>query len=242
MLSNSNAQVLSHFSSATSEVIEVDATQLVTVLYVPYSRDLSVSEHCSSVLSKRELERAERFSTEFENRHYKQRRAFRRYCAITAIDTSQTLQSMVFEQTENGRPFVHDSPDVWFSFSSCRSGFIGAWSSTHAIGVDLEQPADKVEAIDLARQFFSVQEAKIVEAANNHDRLGLFYTLWTLKEAALKSIGQGLPFGLEVFKFALDPHLQIIDAPAEFGGTENFDALMIKRQPLCAAIVFRKLC
>ena len=52
---------------------------------------------------------------------------------------------------------------------------------------------------------FSDAEAKTVESAGDQARLRTFFQLWCLKEAALKSIGEGLPFGLDAFEFELSP-------------------------------------
>jgi 4'-phosphopantetheinyl transferase len=130
-------------------------------------------------------------------------------------------------------------PDTWFSFSSCHSGFLGAWSSTHAIGVDVEDRTRDLQALELARRFFMDAETQRVEGAGGTARVRTFLQFWILKEAALKSIGQGLAFGLDAFEFALAPRLQVVGAPAEYGGPARFDPHMIDGIDGCAALVIR---
>src|SRR4029077_12171256 len=132
-------------------------------------------------------------------------------------------------------------PNVWFSFSSCRFGFLGAWSSTHQIGIDLEDQTKNLEAVELAQEFFSQAELKAVKAVGGLARLRTFYQLWSLKEAALKSIGEGLPFGLDAFEFELGPNLRVADAPPDYGRPERFDAQIIQGTDICAALVIRSV-
>jgi len=132
-------------------------------------------------------------------------------------------------------------PNVWFSFSSCRFGFLGAWSSTHRIGVDLEDQTRNLEAAELAQQFFLQAEVKAVKAVGGLARLRTFCQLWNLKEAALKSIGEGLPFGLGVFEFELVPNLRVVHAPPDYGGPERFNAQLIQGPDICAALVIRSV-
>jgi 4'-phosphopantetheinyl transferase len=209
------------------------------VLYAPVSGDSEVSRLCASVLSDAELQRADRFAAEDDKARFEQRRAFRRFCGATALESRQSLSEIVFEETENGRPYLPDSPDSWFSFSSCRFGVLGAWSSTHAIGVDVEDHTKELEATELAQQFFSGAEVKAVEEAAGSNRLWTFYQFWSLKEAALKSIGEGLPFGLDAFEFELSPRLRVAHAPPDHGGPERFNAYAIEGTDGCAALVIR---
>jgi 4'-phosphopantetheinyl transferase len=157
------------------------------------------------------------------------------------LGTSQPLSQIVFNETDNGRPYLCDLPDYWFSFSSCRFGFIGAWSSTHAIGVDLEDQTKALEATELARQFFSPNEANAVEGASSLERLRTFFQFWMLKEAALKSIGEGLPFGLDTFEFELGPDLRFVRVPQGHGGVKQFDAHILEGSDSCAALIIRSL-
>jgi 4'-phosphopantetheinyl transferase len=71
------------------------------------------------------------------------------------------------------------------------------------------------------------------------ERLQTFYRFWSLKEAALKSIGEGLPFGLDAFELELDPKLRVVHAPPDHGGPEQFDAHVIEGTEGCAALVIR---
>jgi phosphopantetheinyl transferase len=209
------------------------------VLFAPVSSDLEVSRRCASVLSDAELQRAGRFVTQDGKAHFQQRRAFRRYCGALALRSARPLSQIVFEETEKGRPYLPDVADIWFSFSSCRLGFLGAWSSTRAIGVDIEDQTRDVEAAELAQRYFSQAEARAVDGADARTRLRTFFQLWTLKEAALKSIGEGLPFGLDAFEFELAPNLRVVHAPREYGGPEQFDAHMIGETNSCTALVSR---
>jgi 4'-phosphopantetheinyl transferase len=211
------------------------------VLYAPVVRDPEASRRCTSILSDAERERADRFVTEDGKAHFKQRRAFRRYCGARALGSSGPLSRIAFEETDKGRPYLSKSPDLWFSFSSCRFGFLGAWSSTHAVGVDLEDQTRKLEPVALARRYFSKTEAKAVEGLSGPARRQAFFQLWSLKEAALKSIGEGLPVGLDAFEFELATRPRIVHAPRDHGGPERFDPHVIEGTDHCAALVVRSV-
>jgi phosphopantetheinyl transferase len=229
------------FAASAADRTPAPAIHAARVLYAPVSRNPEASLRCASVLSDIELQRAERFVTEDGKAHFKQRRAFRRYCGAFVLGTPRPLSRIVFQETDKGRPYLPDLPNVWFSFSSCRFGFLGAWSSTHQIGIDLEDQTKNLEAVELAQEFFSQAELKAVKAVGGLARLRTFYQLWSLKEAALKSIGEGLPFGLDAFEFELGPNLRVADAPPDYGRPERFDAQIIKGTDICAALVIRSM-
>ena len=229
------------FAASSRDLTPAPVRHAAHVLYAPVSHDPDVTRYCASVLSDTELQRAGRFATQGDNALFKQRRAFRRFCGVLALGSYQPLSQIVFNETESGRPHLPDAPDFWFSFSSCRFGFVGAWSSTHGIGVDFEDHTRDLEATELAQQFFSAAEAKAVEGPDGLACLRTFFQLWCLKEAALKSIGEGLPFGLDAFEFELDSNLRVVHAPPEHGGSEQFKAHVIEGADSCAALVIRRL-
>ncbi len=241
MTRNDSDRTKDLFGAGARDLTPASVRHAAHVLYVPVSHDPEISSLCASVLSETELERAGRYAARHDRVQFEQRRAFRSFCGATALGSSKPLSEILFEETENGRPFLSDSPDLRFSFSSCRFGILGAWSSTHGIGVDVEDQTRELEAVELARQFFSVAEAEAVEEAGGAERLRTFYRLWSLKEAALKSIGKGLPFGLDAFEFELDPKLRVVHAPSDHGGPEQFDAHVIEGTDSCVALVIRSL-
>ena len=229
------------FAAGARDWTPAAARHTAYVLYAPVSRDPEASRRCGSVLSDTELQRAARFVTEDGKAHFKQRRAFRRYCGALVLESLRPLSRIAFEQTDKGRPYLPDLPDLWFSFSSCRFGFLGAWSWMHGIGVDLEDQTRDLEAAELAQRFFSEAEAKTVAGVDGAARLRTFFQLWSLKEAALKSIGEGLPMGLDAFEFELAPNVRVVHAPRDHGGRERFGAHVIDGTDGCAALVTRSV-
>ena len=241
MTRNDSDRINDFFAAGSRDLTPASARHAAYVLYVPVSLDPEVSSHCASVLSDTELQRADRFASEYDKSQFKQRRAFRRFCGATAIGSSRPLSQIVFEETENGQPYLADLPDIRFSFSSCRLGFLAAWSSTHGIGADLEDQTRNLDAAELARCFFSGAEANEIEGIDGLERLRAFYQFWSLKEAALKSIGEGLPFGLDAFEFVLNPSPRLVHAPPGHGGVEQYNAHIIEENDSCAALVIRSL-
>jgi phosphopantetheinyl transferase len=232
-------RVKDFFAARSRNLTPAPVRHAAHILYAPVANDLEVTRCCASVLSKTELQRAERFIKQGDRSLFIQRRAFRRFCGALSLESSMSLCQVVFEETEHGRPHLFDLPHCWFSFSSCRFGFLGAWSSMHGIGVDIEERTKDPGAAELALQFFSVAEARAVEGPGGLASLQSFFQLWTLKEAALKSIGQGLPFGLDTFEFELAPSLRVVHAPADYGGAESFSAHRIEGTESCTAMVIR---
>ncbi len=57
----------------------------------------------------------------------------------------------------------------------------------------------------------------------------------------MKSIGEGLPFGLNAFEFKLDPNLRVVHVHPDHGGPERFNAHLIDGTDSCAALVIRTL-
>ena len=241
MTRDDNEWVNGLFAASADDWTPAPANHAAHVLFAPVSLDPEASWRCASVLSDIELQRADRFVSEDGKAHFKQRRAFRRYCGSFALGSPRPLSRIVFRKTEKGHPYLPDLPNVWFSFSTCRFGFLGAWSSTHRIGVDLEDQTRNLEAAELAQQFFSQAEAKAVKVVGGLARLRTFYQLWSLKEAALKSIGEGLPFGLDTFEFELAPNLGVVHAPPDYGGPERFSAQIIEGTDIRAALVIRSV-
>jgi hypothetical protein len=68
------------FAGSSCDLTPAPVRHAAYVLYAPVSRDPEVSRHCASVLSDTELQRADRFVTEYDKTEFKQRRAFRRSC------------------------------------------------------------------------------------------------------------------------------------------------------------------
>jgi 4'-phosphopantetheinyl transferase len=232
---NESDRVREFFNGVVEDWTPTPAPSSVRMIFAPFSADEEISRVCSTVISDDEKMRSERFLKADHRNHFLQRRAFRRYCAAVALGSPNAdLGQIVFDETDEGYPYITEAPILSFGFSSCRFGFLGAWSSTHRIGIDIEDRTQTVESVELARRYFSECETGMVEDAPDSAR---FFQLWSLKESALKSIGEGLPFGLDAFEFDLSPDPRVSRAPAEYGGAERFEPYIINGNKTCAALV-----
>lgn len=241
MTEDRSDMVFRYFESCSQDLTPATVKERVNIRYAPCSHDPEVTRICASVLAESELCRADRFALQADRQRFIQRRAFRRFCGAAMAKVALPLSRMVFEETENGRPYLAGLPGCWFSFSSSGRGLLAAQSSTCAVGVDLEDRTGNLEITALARHFFSAREASAIEQLCEPERLQCFLRLWCLKEAALKSIGEGLPFGLDAFQFETGPVLRIVRTPAEYGGPEGFSAHFVERSDICASLVLRNL-
>jgi len=237
-----NESINRFFKASVKDLTPTDSHHDISVLFMPaeHAEHSGFPADClASVLSLAELARAERFKAIADKTRFLQRRAFRRFCGAIALGVARPLSQVDFSATRNGRPYLPELPRTWFSFSSCDHGYLAAWSSSGAIGVDIEDSEQSVSPVEMARYHFAPNELDAVCKAEVHERRRLFLRLWTLKEAALKSIGEGMSYGLDAIQFDTTPTVRVSFAPERYGSPINFNARLMKIADCCAALVIR---
>ncbi len=97
-------------------------------------------------------------------------------------------------RTAHGQPMLRRHPGWRFSLS--HSGEYAVCVLDDApVGIDIEQ-LRPVQALPLAKRFFTPDEAALLEAMPEQERQDAFFRLWTAKESVLKAQGLGLSGGL----------------------------------------------
>ncbi|SMC98437.1 4'-phosphopantetheinyl transferase [Fulvimarina manganoxydans] len=109
-----------------------------------------------------------------------------------------------FSTNAYGRPHVcHPLPaPVHFNLSHTRGLVALVTGPEERIGVDVEWIGRGAPGRDVARRYFTADEADEIEAgADDSERSERFFALWTLKEAYIKARGMGLALPLDAFVF-----------------------------------------
>ncbi|MGW3861175.1 4'-phosphopantetheinyl transferase family protein [Streptomyces sp. NPDC005047] len=88
------------------------------------------------------------------------------------------------------------APPVHFSLSHSGAHGVAAVSVGREVGVDLDRPRDGFPLESFARRYFPPAEADLVLGAPREDRMRVFLTLWTRKEALVKAAGSGISLGV----------------------------------------------
>jgi 4'-phosphopantetheinyl transferase len=105
---------------------------------------------------------------------------------------------------EHGRPALAATHASALDFNWSHSGdqALIAIGRRVAPGIDVERLRPRPRALEIARRYFSAEEAAALAALPPADREAAFLALWTAKEAVLKALGRGLAFGLDRLSIA----------------------------------------
>ena len=158
------------------------------------------------ILSDEEKERAGRFVFEKDRAHFTVARGVLRSLlgAYLKIDPA----AVAFEYGPYNKPCLHGTPPgVDLSFNLAHSGDWALYAITCGdnIGVEVECIRKTIHCIDIAKRFFSRDEARQLQALPAEQRRQAFFNGWTRKEAFIKAIGMGLAFPLSAFDVTMGP-------------------------------------
>lgn len=108
-----------------------------------------------------------------------------------------------------GKPFLdatfHDE-ELHFSMAKSGNSLLIGFSSSHDLGVDLEQDSRKAHnALAVARRYFSPREALELAALPVELQDTAFLRTWACKEAVVKNSGHGIANQLCRFSVETDP-------------------------------------
>ncbi len=108
----------------------------------------------------------------------------------------------------HGKPSLH--PDhrlgrLAFNISHTRGAVACAMTLDRDIGVDIEDLERPGRLLEIAHAYFAPAELIVLRSAPPAAQRGVFFRLWTLKEAYIKAHGDGLSLPLDRFAFSLSP-------------------------------------
>jgi len=141
-----------------------------------------------ALLAADERSRAERLRDPLLRDRFVLARAFVR--RALGLRLRRDPAGLVFHHGPYGKPLVDG---IYFNVSHAADRAALALSMRHPVGVDIELQRP-IEALEIARQHFSVDETR--ELAALGDPVPAFFRLWTCKEAILKAHGLGITHSL----------------------------------------------
>jgi 4'-phosphopantetheinyl transferase len=116
---------------------------------------------------------------------------------------------VALDEDSRGKPYLatssntrRDESSLEFNWSHSGDYALAALSRNGAVGVDIERFGKNLRALEIAERFFDPGEAGTLATIEPAARDTAFIGLWCAKEAVLKSVGEGLSFGLSRLAFA----------------------------------------
>lgn len=118
---------------------------------------------------------------------------------VLAAYLDRAPSAIVLSSEEHGRPTLVTSGDQPLDFNWSHSGGDALIAIARHVrpGVDVERLRPRPRLLEIARRYFDPSEFALLERLPEHERLSVFLSLWTAKEAVLKALGRGLAFGLD---------------------------------------------
>ncbi len=163
--------------------------------------DAATSLH--SLLSADERQRADRFQVEPAREQFVVSRALLRVVLGKYLNTDP--RQIAFTITSHGKPELAMNSDLRFNLSHTDGLTAIGLTRLGRIGIDVELIQWKVNALELARRFFSRKETDWVESRPEEERVPSFLACWTAKEAYVKAHGEGLSIPLDGFSCIPEP-------------------------------------
>ncbi|WP_100623322.1 4'-phosphopantetheinyl transferase family protein [Candidatus Coxiella mudrowiae] len=147
-------------------------------------------------LSMEEKARIQRLVNSQHRRYYIASHSALHAILALYLPTPGTLR---FRYDDYGKPYLLNDASLYFNLSDSHTVALYAITTNREVGVDIESIRSNIHTEDIAERFFSPDEIAAFRRLPQNQHLEGFFRIWTLKEAYIKIIGQGLSFGLNRF-------------------------------------------
>ncbi len=174
----------------------------VEVFHVDLSDRADIEDAAVGWLSGAELARRERFVHSPARRQFTICRAYVRLLLTQRLGCHR--RELDFSLGQFGKPSAlvrGGLAPLEFNVSHSGSHGLIALSTARPIGIDLEEKRPGLAFLDISESVFSNEERALLRGRSAEQVMRLFYRVWTLKEAVIKSVGRG--FSLDPKTFAL---------------------------------------
>lgn len=146
-------------------------------------------DRCWQWLSADEQDRARRFHFDRDRKRWVAARGWLREQLAQKLGSAPS--QLHFEYSERGKPSLK-AGGLAFNLSHSAGQALLALLPSGEVGVDIEEVRPGFEWQGVASYAFSAAENEALRQAPGDSQLGLFYSVWTRKEAYVKTTGCGL--------------------------------------------------
>ena len=169
--------------------------------------DLSATEieELIPILSKDEIEKAQKFRFDEHRRRFIAARGRLRQLLATYLELSE--QEIKFEYSDRGKPqlITNLNPDnLQFNVSHSHNLALYAFTYQERVGIDLEYLRSLRDAANIARRFFAPKEYELIASLIGDRQQQVFFQTWTIKEAYLKATGEGLSGSIDAVEVSFE--------------------------------------
>jgi 4'-phosphopantetheinyl transferase len=114
-----------------------------------------------------------------------------------ALQLNQPVNTIKLAKHAHGKLYLSGNP-TYFNLSHSGDYLAYALYDHAEIGLDIEHSGGRMsDMLSVASRYFTAQESHALQQCCEFNRDETFYRIWTLKEAALKTVGVGISAGLE---------------------------------------------
>jgi phosphopantetheinyl transferase len=145
------------------------------------------------MLSRQEIERANRFRMEQDRRRFINRHVMLR--VLLARCTGRNAGGIQIRYGTYGKPFLSEQGadrSIHFSTAHSAGTAVVAIGMGFPIGVDIEEVKMLKEMEEIVARHFTAEERRVFRNYSGFQRVEVFYRFWVRKEAVLKASGEGL--------------------------------------------------
>lgn len=149
---------------------------------------------CNEFLSRERINKMKQFKFSIDKKISAMAELLLQYALEKEYGINEKLEIV---KTSSGKPFFKEEKEIYFNLSHCKEGIVCALSGK-PIGVDIQNYVECDQ--DLLEVVSTKEELKELENSNDSSRT--FTRLWTIKEAYIKCIGEGISDNISKYNFA----------------------------------------
>lgn len=170
------------------------------------SLDVSDSDYLffTEALSEKELSKVEYYNFQQVKSAYVASHGALRILISKYLGTQPGLLKIGHKR--KGKPYSLDDPGLYFNMSNSGKLAVIVFSRDGEVGIDIEQIRSLPDLDEMIEKNFTPKEIKFI-LAKPEEKINRFFRFWTIKEAYLKAIGEGMRLRPDQIEFTIENNI-----------------------------------
>ncbi len=202
---------IAHFHTNLSEISKYAVLRKhdLHIWQVSLVSNHTLLKTCKSVLSAEERKKASWLKFEPDRKKYIISQGVLRLLLADYLKV-KTSEIVLLKQ-KKGKPFAENDNSLFFNMSNSGKLCVYAFTRTGETGIDIEEFRSLPDLDDLIQKNLTMRELDFINK-KPADKAINFFRFWTMKEAYLKAIGEGMRLTPDNLEFSIEKdHIKLIN-------------------------------